>query len=91
MTKKAPELDLGDPAPPPPPAEELAGLGDEPWVLPWEPDLGGIVTTLAIGEEAGADPDPIDCYVPWEPDFGEATTMALGEEGPPADMDILLV
>jgi hypothetical protein len=61
----------------------------DPWVLSWEADVGDIVTTLAIGEEAG--PDPFECYLPMEPDTGWATTMALGEEGAPLDMDILLV
>jgi hypothetical protein len=90
MTIEAPELDPDIPALPTPAVEETVDHVDKPWLLPWEPDLGGIVTTMAIGEEAGSEPDPIDCYVPWEPDFGEATTMALGEEGPCWDVDILL-
>lgn len=62
----------------------------DPVILPWEPDFGDVVTTLAIGEESGPDPDPIECFPAWEPDIGWATTMAIGEEGPPWEVDILL-
>jgi hypothetical protein len=76
-------------APPTLDGEPDAAFNLVPWMLPWEANLGDIVTTLAIGEEAG--PDLFECYLPMEPDTGWVTTMALGEEGPPLDMDILLV
>jgi hypothetical protein len=87
MIGNTPAPDLAIAAPP------LLGRGTEavipdPWIVPWKPDFDDIVTTLAIGEEAG--PDPIERFPPWEPEIGWATTLAIGEEEPPLDTDVLL-